>query len=81
MIGIHGPGRLPSLRKFSYESSRTVHARALSSFLRAHGVKLHILSATSYANIPQLLNLCPNIVELNLLDERLPVRRRRLIVP
>lgn len=41
--------------------------------MRAHGAKLRVLAVQSKTDLPDLLNLCPYIVELNLLD-KLPVR-------
>ncbi|OJT09970.1 hypothetical protein TRAPUB_13551 [Trametes pubescens] len=59
--------KLPSLRSFSTEGAN-LPTPALTRFMRSHGAKLHVLSVPSNTDLPELLDLCPNIVELNLFD-------------
>ncbi|KAH9899239.1 hypothetical protein C8Q73DRAFT_679056 [Cubamyces lactineus] len=67
LLDIFGTMELPSLKSFVFTRADG-HTPELLRFLEAHGQKLLSLSIPAALNIPQLLDLCPNITELGVID-------------
>ncbi|KAI0663317.1 hypothetical protein C8Q70DRAFT_507244 [Cubamyces menziesii] len=73
LLDVFGTMELPSLRNFVFTRADG-HTPELLRFLGAHGQKLLSLSIPAALSIPQLLDLCPNITELGIIDTIPPAK-------